>query len=132
MKILIADDVPANCRLLQGILAPYGTADAVHDGRDAVNAFQDAWKSGEPYRLICLDIQMPSIDGMKALNVIRQMEKAMKIGEADRARILIVTSKDGFRSSAGRLGSDGYLEKPIDRNRLLEKLGDFGFSQHEA
>ena len=75
---------------------------------------------------------MPSIDGMKALNVIRQMEKAMKIGEADRARILIVTSKDGFRSSAERLGSDGYLEKPIDRNRLLEKLGDFGFSQHEA
>lgn len=131
MHSLIVDDVRANCRALEALLAPYGACEIAHNGRDAIDLFQSAWKSEEPYDLICLDLVMPDIDGLQALAVLRKIEKSMNLVDGERAKILVITSKDESRPQAENAGCDGYLQKPLNRNDLLEFLEESGLLNTE-
>ena len=42
---------------------------------EALDLFMDAIKDKAPYDLLCLDIMMPRIDGLKLLKAIRVLEK---------------------------------------------------------
>ena len=134
MRALVVDDVAANCRVLKALLSqlaaasPLDSIDMASNGRDAVEAFQNAWKSGAPYELICLDVMLPDIDGLKALEVIRKMEEAMNVDKAQRAHVILITSleTDEIRAKAGALGCDGYLVKPFYRKNLNECLKKAG------
>ncbi len=79
MRILIVEDDFTSRRLLQKILAPYGECDIAVDGKEALEAFTLAVREGRRYRLICLDIMMPEMDGQQVLKKIRQMEKELGI-----------------------------------------------------
>lgn len=124
MKVLIVDDVQQNCRVMKALLAKYGDCDTAATGRDAVTAFQEAWKSGAPYQLICLDIMLPDIDGMKVLSVIRKMEDAMKVEEENHVKVVMVSSLDDseYKLKAFEMGCAGYLTKPIFSSALTECL----------
>ena len=86
--------------------------------------FQHAWEIGRPYDLICLDIVMPDIDGLKVLKVLRTMEEKMGVDDSERVRIIMVSAAYGpvSKQLSQRLGSDGYIVKPIDRDLLIDCL----------
>ena len=65
IKILIAEDDLASRRFLSKFLAQYGEVDQVVDGLEALDAYLMAVKEKAPYDLICLDIMMPKVDGLK-------------------------------------------------------------------
>lgn len=92
MRILIAEDDFANRKVLFKFLSRYSTCDTVVDGMEAINAFQLAHKEGKPFDLICLDIMMPKVDGIKALKTIRDMEKQMDVHSEDRVKIIMTTA----------------------------------------
>ena len=79
MKALVVDDVNANRRVIQAVLAKHGTCDAAATGRECVEAFHKAWQAAAPYQLILLDMMLPDMDGAKVLEVVRNMEKAMNV-----------------------------------------------------
>ncbi len=124
LKVLIVDDVPQNCRVLKALMARYGECDIAQNGREAVNAFQNAWKQGTPYQLVCMDIMLPDIDGLKVVEVFRKMEEAMKVEEGQQAKIVIISSLDESqqRLKAFNLGCVGYITKPIMSKDLSECL----------
>jgi len=124
MKVLIVDDVQANCRVLKAHLARYGECDIAATGREAVAAFQTAWINNAPYQLICLDVMLPDIDGMKVLSVVRKMEEAMKVEESERVKVFMITSLDetSIRLKARELGVHTYITKPISSKELSESL----------
>jgi two-component system, chemotaxis family, chemotaxis protein CheY len=124
MKTLIVDDVPANCRVLKALISPFGSCETAATGREAIDAFQAAWKVNNPYQLICLDIMLPDYSGIKVLEVIRKMEEAMKVGEDQRVRAIMITATADFdlQAKARELLCDGYLQKPIFRKDLIEAL----------
>jgi two-component system chemotaxis response regulator CheY len=126
--MLVVDDVQVNCRVLRGLLIKYGTCDIVSNARDAIAAFQSAWKEDTPYRLICLDIMLPEIDGLKALEVIRKMEEAMNLEAAQRVHVIMVSASDDphHQLKAKELGCDGFLAKPIFSTHLTKCLRDAG------
>lgn len=128
MKTLIVDDVQANCRVLKALLTPFGKCEMVSTGREAINAFQTAWKKDEPYQLVCLDIMLPDYDGMQVLEVIRKMEAAMKVEKERHIKAIIISSANEheLRLRARELHSDGYLVKPIYRKDLIEVLRNTG------
>ena len=128
VRALVVDDVPANCRVMKALLERYGSADTVMHARDAVAAFQTAWKEEQPYNLICLDIMMPEIDGVKLLEVIRKMESAMNLNEAQRAKVIMVTALDDnkFTGRCRELGACAFLVKPIDSVDLANCLRKTG------
>ena len=124
MRVLIVDDVQQNCRVMKALLAKHGECDIAATGRDAVTAFQEAWKAGNPYQLICLDIMLPDLDGIKVLAVLRKMEEAMNVEKDKRVCVIMVTSLDDseYKMKSYDLGISGYLTKPIFSNALTECL----------
>lgn len=128
MRILIAEDDLASRKFLFQFLSHYGTCDLTVDGMEALDAFLLAWDEGEPYDLICLDIMMPKVDGLKALKVIRDLEQQKGIDPSEQVKIIMTTAltdtNDVFEAFS--TGCEGYAAKPIDTNKLLELIKKFG------
>ena len=129
MRILIAEDDFVGRRILQKYLAPFGICEIAVNGEEALAAFFLAWKEGEPYRLIFLDIMMPKMDGKEVLKNIRNMENEKGVPEQDRAKILMTTALSDPTNVQEAIKSqcNDYLVKPIEKNRLLEKLKKLGY-----
>ncbi len=75
----------------------------------------------EPYQLICLDVMMPKIDGLKSLSEIREMESKSELA----ASKIIMTSALNDKKTvndAFRLGCEAYAWKPIDIHEFQELL----------
>ncbi|MBN2376791.1 MAG: response regulator [Sedimentisphaerales bacterium] len=124
MRALVIDDRDTNRLLLLKFLAPWMEGDAAADGEDGVEVFEEALQQGKPYKLVCLDVMMPGMDGHETLLKIRQIEKDARIPPQDHAKILMTTAVDSPNSinEAVRLGADGYLVKPVRKTNLIEEL----------
>lgn len=130
MRTLIVEDEFTSRMLLQKMLERYGECHVAVNGREAVEAIAAAHMVGTPYDLICLDIMMPEMDGQETLKAIRQIEKKAGICGLDGVRIVMTTAlrdKDNIMQ-AFREQCDGYLVKPVDRNKLTKLMDDIGLS----
>lgn len=101
MKILIAEDDLACCRLLQSFLSDYGDCLVTINGLEAVKAVKDALDEGQPYDLICLDIMMPNMDGHEALKAIRQIESEHGISCLDGVKVIMTTALGDSKNVMG-------------------------------
>lgn len=124
MRILIAEDDLASRRFLFKFLSNYGDCDITVDGMEAVEAFLLAWDEDCPYNLICLDIMMPKLDGMKALEAIRDLEREKGIEEAKQVKIIMTTALNESENVFGAFenGCEAYAAKPIDIDKLIEVM----------
>lgn len=128
MRILIAEDDLVSRKFLSKVLAEYGDCDITVDGIEALEAFLLAWDEGNPYELICLDVMMPKLDGMKVLQTIRELEKERNVPEEKMAKIIMTTVLNDTENVMGAFqhGCQAYAAKPIDIEKfknVLEKLG---------
>ena len=124
MKILIVEDDFTNRLLMQELLKSYGTCHVAVNGKEAVDAAQLALEIGEPYDLVCLDIIMPEMDGQEALRKIRDNEEARGVLSTKGAKIVMTTALGDVKSISTAFTSlcDGYLTKPIQKEKLVEEL----------
>ncbi len=128
MKILIAEDDLVNRTFLNKFLSQYGDCDLVVDGLETIDTFLQALKSNEPYQLVCLDIMMPKVDGVKTLKVIRDLEKQYGIPAQERVKIIMTTAlaEAQLVHTAFEYGCEAYAAKPIDLKKLIDVLGKLG------
>lgn len=131
MRILIAEDDLASRKVLYKFLSNYGDCDITIDGMEALEAFMLAWDEGKPYDLICLDIMMPELDGVKTLKTIRDIENQKGVEESKRAKIIMTTALNDTSSvlSAFDTGCEAYAAKPIDMKKLAEVMKKLGLVQ---
>ncbi|OGO77748.1 MAG: histidine kinase [Clostridiales bacterium GWB2_37_7] len=124
MRILIAEDDMVSRKFLYGFLSKYGECDIVVDGLEALDAFLMSLKDEKPYDLICLDIMMPKVDGVKVLKTIRELETQKGLLSEKRSKIIMTTAlaEADFVQKAFEIGCDAYAAKPIDTTKLLEVL----------
>jgi len=127
MKTLIVED-DFTCRLiLQKLLETYGECHLATNGKEALQAFNQARREEKPYHLLCLDIMMPDMDGQKVLREIRRIEQESGILLGKGAKVIMITAlsdKDNVLE-AFRQACDGYLVKPIEREKLTGLLRTF-------
>ena len=124
MKSLIVEDDFTNRMILKGILSPYGECDTVVDGNEAIQAVAMALGEKKPYGLICMDIMMPNMDGLTAIEKIREVEEKNDIRQSNRSVIIMTTSRaesDDVKNAI-KAGAAWYLVKPVDGKMLLGKL----------
>lgn len=124
MRILIAEDDLMSRKFLCAFLSKYGVCDIVVDGLEALDAFLLSLKDEKPYDLICLDIMMPKVDGVKVLKAIRDMETQRGLLPEKRSKIIMTTAlaEVDFVQKAFEIGCDAYAAKPIDTTKLLEVI----------
>jgi two-component system chemotaxis response regulator CheY len=128
VRILIVEDDFASRKLMQKFLSPYGRCDAVVDGEEAVSAFKEALEGDQPYDLVCLDIMLPRMDGQQVLKQIRAEEERRGILGRDGARVIMTTALSDTRNiiSAFHSQCEGYVTKPVSKEKLLAEIQDLG------
>lgn len=132
MRILIAEDDMTSRKFLFKFLSAYGECDIVVDGLEALDAVLISMKENKLYDLICLDIMMPKVDGVKVLKHIKELEKQKGILAEKRSKIIMTTAlaETQFVQNAFEIGCDAYAAKPIDTDKLVEVLIKLGLVQN--
>lgn len=128
MKILIVEDDLVSRIFMKKFLAKYGECDVAVDGLEAIDAFLQAFKENLPYDLICLDVMMPKLDGLKVLKALRDIEKQKGIEPECGAKIIMTTALNDKNTimNAYDNGCEAYAWKPIETEKftlVMQKLG---------
>lgn len=124
MRILIVEDDLASRKFLYKFLSKYGDCDITVDGMEAIEAFIMSVDEEHAYDLICLDIMMPKLDGIKTLRMIREIENQKNIKKEDKVKIIMTTALNDTESifEAFEIGCEGYAAKPINTEKFLEVM----------
>ncbi len=129
MRILIVEDDLASRRFMEKYLSRYGSCETATNGLEAVDMVLQAMEDNNPYRLICLDIMMPKLDGMKTLKIIRNIEKERGIFGEQKAKIIMTTALNDKKTVTESYdsGCEAYAWKPIDTEKFSGILEELGF-----
>ena len=118
-RILVVDDNQTNrLVLVKNVQALGSRVEAVESGAKGIAFLRHAQRSGDPYHVLLLDMQMPIMDGEQTARAIKS-DPALK-----ETRIIILTSM-GQRGDAARLerlGCSGYLLKPVKQQMLFDAV----------
>lgn len=128
LKILVAEDDLASRKFLSTFLSQYGDCDMVVDGLEAIDAYMISMRDKHPYDLICLDIMMPKLDGVKVLKAIREIETNKFILPEKRVKIIMTTalSEAELVQEAFQYGCEAYASKPINTAKFTEVMQKIG------
>ena len=122
LNVLVAEDNEINALLTRTLLVKLGhRTTLVESGTAALERWAEARAGEAPFDLILMDVQMPEMDGLEATRHIRAREAA----EALPRTPIVALSANVFaedRASCQDAGMDGFLVKPLDRDRLVEWL----------
>jgi two-component system chemotaxis response regulator CheY len=112
VRILIVEDSPTMRQLLVFALKRLKGADLVEaqDGMDGLRKV-----SSDRFDLALIDINMPVMDGLKLIRLIRSEDEHKDMP------IVVITTEGAQedRERALALGANEYLTKPIQSNRVL-------------
>ena len=111
-RILIVEDSPTMRQLLTFALKRLKNVDIVEaqDGMDGLRKV-----TSDHFDLALIDINMPVMDGLKLVSLIRGEENI-------RDMPIVVVTTEGAKEDRERalaLGANEYLTKPIQANRVL-------------
>ncbi len=114
---LVVEDSPTMRQLISFSLKRFKGAKIIEavDGVDALKKL-----SGEKIDLILTDINMPVMDGLKLVSLVRQNEQLRNIP------IIIITTEgaEEDRERGLALGANAYISKPIQSSHLIKTIGE--------
>ena len=130
LSILVAEDNEINALLMRSLLTRLGHhAVIATNGEAALESWLAAKSAGTPYDLVLMDIQMPQLDGIEAAKRIR----AREAGQPDRRTPILALTANTLvedRYACFEAGMDGFLIKPLDRDKLAEALAGLAAARH--
>jgi CheY-like chemotaxis protein len=113
MRVLLAEDIQANQKLVASILSKRGhTITVAETGQEALQLIEL-----QDFDVILMDVQMPVLDGFQTTNAIRKLENPRKA-----AVPIIALTAHALKEDAKRCldaGMDAYLSKPINVAELI-------------
>ena len=114
-KVLVVDDSMFVAKQLGQILTSEGyevVATAV-DGKEGVDKYKELCPNVD---LVTMDITMPKMDGLTALEQIMAFDK--------NAKVVMVSAlgKEELVKKSLMLGAKSYIIKPLDRKKVLERI----------
>ncbi|MCP4137884.1 MAG: response regulator [bacterium] len=118
-KILIIDDNPTNLDILTYFLESIDIkVVALHDGKEALSYMQKAYENNDPFDLCICDIQMPGYSGYDVAKEIRNAQDQFPYVPL----VALSSLMKQDRHNCEEAGFDGFLNKPIHRDRLYYML----------
>jgi len=130
LSVLVAEDNEINALLMRSLLTRMGHhAVITTNGEEALESWLGARSAGAPYDLVLMDIQMPRLDGIETTRRIR----AREAGQPGRQTPILALTANTLvedRYACFEAGMDGFLIKPLDREKLTEALAGLAASRH--
>ncbi len=127
MRILIVEDNYISQEFLKEIMEEWGACNVVESGEAAVEEFASAM-GNEPYSIVFMDIMLPGIDGLKALELIREKEMLNAVRPENEVKAIITTALDDDVQAARAFiqgQAIAYINKPVRRDMVEEELRKF-------
>ena len=116
-RVLLVDDHAANRKVVELMLGPLDAdLTQAENGAEAVDAFRAA-----PFDVVLMDLQMPVMDGLTAIRLIREHEAA-RGGPATPIVVISANILPEHVAAARQAGADDHLAKPINAAALYEAL----------
>ncbi|EHJ48276.1 multi-sensor hybrid histidine kinase [Solidesulfovibrio carbinoliphilus subsp. oakridgensis] len=116
LRVLVAEDNPVNIKLMSIHLQKLGhTAVTATSGEGALARLAE-----EPFDLVLMDIEMPSMDGLTAARRIRAGGSAERPVRDKAIPIIAVTAhvSPEVRQACAEAGMDAYVGKPVNLEEL--------------
>lgn len=114
-KVLVVDDSIFVKKQLTQILQSeqFDVVDTAGDGEEGVEKYKEYYPDVD---LVTMDITMPKLDGISALERIIEFDK--------NARIVMISAlgKQELVKKSLLLGAKNYIVKPLDRKKVLERI----------
>jgi signal transduction histidine kinase/ActR/RegA family two-component response regulator len=115
-RILLTDDNSVNRQIVRLFLQPQGAAIVeAANGKEALDRL-----AAEAFDLVLLDVHMPVMDGVEAIQRIRSSDKPWS---SIPVLALTADAMSGDRERLVACGMSGYVSKPIDQRELLSEIG---------
>ncbi len=114
-RVLVVDDSMFVAKQIGQILTSegYDVVASAADGEQGVEKYKELYPNID---LVTMDITMPKMDGITALELIMNFDK--------HARVVIISAlgKQDLVKKALLLGARNYIVKPLDRKKVLERI----------
>ncbi len=124
MQIIVAEDNPDHCELLEYELREYFPLCEILVASTGEELLQFLRASHEMPDLILMDIKMPRMNGLESIRAVRRVDTWRKIP-------IIVNSTSASEleiDACLSLGASFYLTKPLDGARLRECLAQLNLA----
>ena len=126
IKALLVEDDDLTRRMLAMTLEGLGcTTDLAQDGLEGIGAFSKALQNNAPYDIVFCDIMMPRMDGLKAIEIMRELEQKATVAPDREAHIVMVTAVDDQNSVFSAMFKGGaytYIVKPVKTEDLEREV----------
>ncbi|HMM38236.1 MAG TPA: response regulator [Desulfovibrio sp.] len=129
-RVLIVEDNAVNREFLLAVLSRHGECATAPSGEDALELFQRTLLEGTPFDLVFMDVLLPGMDGLQALERIRDLERSAGRVEGNGAKVVVATALDDDQYAARAFSQDqavSFIAKPLSVDRILSGLRRFGF-----
>ncbi len=114
-RVLVVDDSMFVAKQLTQILTSdgYEVVATAQDGKEGVDKYKELCPNVD---LVTMDITMPRMDGITALEQIMAFDK--------NARVVMVSAlgKEELVKKSLLTGAKNYIVKPLDRKKVLERI----------
>lgn len=124
-KALVVDDSGASRTLLKGLLTQQGfTCVEAADGNAGLQALRDNW----PLDLVLLDWHMEPMDGPEFLRQVRDDPRTVGVP------VIMITAEASRQAvvDAAKLGVQGYVVKPFNKQMVSERIAALGLDSGKA
>ncbi|MEJ2154647.1 MAG: response regulator [Desulfobacteraceae bacterium] len=116
-RALVVDDHAGNRQILEQFLdAAKMTAECIDQGQKVMAALKNARSEKEPFHVCLVDLNMPEMDGYA---VAEQVRKAF---ENPPLLLALSSALERDAQKCEMAGFDGFLSKPVRRQRLLQMI----------
>ncbi len=114
-RVLVVDDSMFVAKQLTQILTSEGfeVVDTASNGQEGLEKYKEHYPNVD---LVTMDITMPKMDGVTALEKIIEFDK--------NARVVMISAlgKQDLVKKALMIGAKNYIVKPLDRKKVLERV----------
>ncbi len=114
-KVLVVDDSMFVTKQIGQILTSEGfeVVGTAGDGEQGLEKYKELYPNVD---LVTMDITMPKMDGVTALEKIIDFDKEAKVV------MISALGKQDLVKKALLLGAKNYIVKPLDRKKVLERI----------
>jgi PAS domain S-box-containing protein len=118
-KVLIVDDNQTNLKILTHILESVSThVVSLSKSEEVIATLQNDLESNSPFDICISDIQMPVMSG----HILAKQIRDPKHRFSDIPMIALSSSTKGDAKKCEEAGFDGFLSKPLQREKLFQML----------